>query len=171
MRSVLRAIVLVALLATAAHAQSPTPTITPVSGQDCCVSHVLPGCDDSVCEACICVGNGISNDPGCCGIAGEFPNKWDWQCSQEAKGLYTVLVSCADECACSVAYQTATPTVTPTRTVTRTQTASPTRTVTAGATVTPIPLLCCDCATEDCVPPVANVCPTPCVPVPNAVCP
>ena len=156
----------------AAGAQTPSPTITPVAGQDCCLSHAAPGCDESACETCVCVGDGTHNDPGCCGIQGQFPNKWDWQCSLEAKGFYTVLVSCAAECSCSVAYQTVTPTpVTPppTPTVTPTRTVTP---VPSGvATVTPNPFLCCDCDTADCVPPVHNVCPTPCVAVPNAVCP
>jgi hypothetical protein len=34
------------------------------------------------------------------------------------------------------------------------------------------PLLCCDCgANVNCVGPIHNVCPTPCVPVTPAICP
>lgn len=112
---------------------TPTPTITPNAANDCCVEQTPfgnVGCNDSACEACICVGNGIDNDPGCCGIGGQFPNQWDFQCSQEAKGLYTVIVSCAASCACA-AEATPTPTATftgtpPTPTNTPTQTPTPT---------------------------------------------
>lgn len=157
--------VIILLAMTATQALGQTPTITPVPGQDCCQQQANPGCDDSACEACICVGDGIHNDPGCCGIAGQFPNKWDYQCSQEARGLYTVIVSCGASCACAVAFQTPTPSPPgPTQT--------PTITPVATATPTSDPYLCCDCGdTEDCVAPSQNVCPTPCVPVPNAICP
>jgi hypothetical protein len=145
--SLLRQVVCVLVMAVPVWALTPTPTITPVASQDCCTDYApdgLPGCNDSTCEACICVGDGISNDPSCCTVL------YDFQCEQEAKGLYTVLVSCASSCACSVA---ATPTPTPV------------------VTPTPVPFLCCDCFTEDCQAPINNICPTPCTAVPNAVCP
>lgn len=106
----LTCIALIALRAAIASAQSPTPTITPVAGADCCTTHILPGCDDSACEACICVGDGIHNDPTCCTFT------YDFQCQQEARGLYTVIVDCGASCACSSA-PTETPTATPTPTV------------------------------------------------------
>lgn len=117
-------ITFIVLFASRVLALTPTPTITPVAGADCCTTHIPPGCDDSACEACICVGDGINNDPTCC----EFT--YDFQCQQEARGLYTVIVSCAASCACA-AEATPTPTATFTgtpATATPTSTATPTPT-------------------------------------------
>jgi hypothetical protein len=151
----------------AAQPPTPTPTITPVAGQDCCYEWPNPGCNDSACEACICVGDGVNNDPFCCNALGA----WDYQCSQEAKGLYTELVFCAESCACSAYTPTPTPTG-PTPTVTPTSTQTPTGTITPTPTPTPttIPFLCCECPGADCQAPIQNVCPTPCAPVTPAIC-
>lgn len=51
---------------------------------------------------------------------------------------------------------------------TPTETFPPTHTPTP--TPTNIPYLCCDCPSSDCMEPIHNVCPTPCVPITPAVC-
>lgn len=121
-----------------------TPTITPNAANDCCIEQGPfgnVGCNDSACEACICVGDGIQNDPGCCGIAGQFPNQWDYQCSLEARGLHNLppdqTANCGSSCACAAAFFTATPTITPTITQTPTRTSTPTITPTVPSSGPP----------------------------------
>lgn len=159
MQRSLYTVALALMLAVPAWAQplTPTPTITPVAGQDCCTTHILPGCDDSACEACICVGDGIHNDPTCC----EFT--YDFQCAQEAKGLYTVIVSCGSACACSSA-PTETPTATATApTPTQTPTATETPTQTATVTGTPPTATPTHLWDEEYFPPTAHGTQTPLV--------
>ena len=49
----------------------------------CCATAATPGCDDSVCQACVC-----NSDSFCCGLA------WDATCVSLSTGL------CASSCAC-----------------------------------------------------------------------
>jgi hypothetical protein len=89
------AVMLIALgLACPSHSAAQTPTPTP--GGPCCEIHAGPGCDDAVCEDCVC-----GRDPVCC-MHG--PIGWDAACA----GTQTVL--CPDECGCSI---TPAPTPTP----------------------------------------------------------
>ena len=52
---------------------TPTPTATPMAGTNCCNPHMIPGCNDLICETVIC---GI--DSFCCDF------EWDKICVSEA---------------------------------------------------------------------------------------
>jgi len=62
---------------------SSTCSVEPGSN-NCCAAATTAGCDDSVCQACVC-----SLDSFCCGVA------WDSSCASLSTGL------CAPSCACS----------------------------------------------------------------------
>lgn len=62
------------------------PTNTPVTS-DCCSEHPTFGCDDPVCEACVC-----DVDDFCCGSAGD--SEWDGGCVEITAG------DCFDACPC-----------------------------------------------------------------------
>ena len=69
---------------------APTSTVRPTDTPEpsnCCSEHVEPGCDDTICEACVCE---VDPDDFCCGAEGG----WDGNCVQIA-GL-----ECIDACAC-----------------------------------------------------------------------
>lgn len=77
-----------------------TSTAVHAGTQSCCDTSPSPGCDDPVCQAAIC-----AFDDHCCTI------DWDYQCTLEAEGLYTVLGTYLCDCAVPA---TPTPTRTPT---------------------------------------------------------
>ena len=76
---------------------SPTPSVTPVPGGNCCALHAGPGCDVDACQACVCAG-----DQNCC------DHGWDQFC------MNIVGDTCALPCACApTPSPSPTPTLTP----------------------------------------------------------
>lgn len=67
---------------------TPRPTNTP-EPSNCCSEHAEAGCDDPVCEACVC---GVDPDDFCCGTGAA--SGWDANCIDIA------LVECIDACTC-----------------------------------------------------------------------
>lgn len=69
---------------------APTLTVRPTNTPEpsnCCSEHAAPGCDDSVCEACVC---DVDPDDFCCGEDGA----WDGNCVDITQ------IECVDACPC-----------------------------------------------------------------------
>ena len=77
-----------------------TGTVNAQNAGSCCVEHYWPGCDNSVCEACVC-----AMDSYCCTYY------WDWICVSEAKN------QCANSCNCGEPTTTTTISETTTTTI------------------------------------------------------
>ena len=60
-------------------------TCGPTPAEDCCVEHLVPGCEDDACDACVC-----DLDPFCC------DNVWDLTCVSKAANA----VECTGQCLC-----------------------------------------------------------------------
>ena len=78
--------------ATPTNTVPPSATVPPTNTPEpsnCCSEHTEPGCDDPVCEACVCT---VDADGFCCGTNGE--GGWDEFC------VDITVVECIDACAC-----------------------------------------------------------------------
>jgi subtilisin-like proprotein convertase family protein len=104
---------------------TPTPTATftpPPSNDSCCSVHNNVGCENSMCQNCVC-----TVVPSCCN------ESWDDFCTMVANN------ECALQCPCTTVTPTRTRTITPTPSRTHTFSPTPTNTQTRTATshVTP----------------------------------
>jgi hypothetical protein len=78
--------------ATPMNTVAPTATVRPTNTPEpsnCCSEHAAPGCDDPVCEACVC---DVDPDGFCCGTSQE--GGWDEFC------VSITGIECIDACPC-----------------------------------------------------------------------